>query len=74
MACFVMSVFLRARAEISCYLGLEAPVWQGARSGTYREYVTDEQRRQAGCIDVQNGKLFLRGPLGLLECPLHYTF
>ena len=34
----------------------EAPVWQWREEGEYREYSTDEQRRQAGCIaesDVQ---------------------
>jgi hypothetical protein len=33
----------------------EAPGWQGAEEGEYREYLTDERRSQAGCIDGRSG-------------------
>ena len=36
-------------------LGVEAPVWQGVRSAHTGEYVSDEQRSQAGCIGGQDG-------------------
>ena len=32
-----------------------APGWQGAEEGEYREYLTDERRSQAGCIDARSG-------------------
>ena len=43
-------------------VGGEAPVWQGARRERTGESVTDEQRRQAGCIA---GRL----PLSSYGCP-----
>src|SRR5687767_6944462 len=42
---------IRARPGIGVsFLGVEAPGSQGARSEHSRDYVSDEQRRQPGCI------------------------
>ncbi len=41
--------------EIDASETAEAPGWQGAEEGEYREYLTDERRSQAGCIDGRSG-------------------
>ena len=51
--------FLRAlvarNREIDASETGEAPGWQGAEEGEYREYLTDERRSQTGCIDGRSG-------------------
>ncbi len=41
--------------EVDASETVEAPGWQGAEEGEYREYLTDERRSQAGCIGGRNG-------------------
>ena len=49
-----------------CTENAEAPGWQGGEEGEYREYLTDERRRQMGCIGVRMPtNLWDRAPVSL---------
>ena len=41
--------------EVDASETAEAPGWQGAEEGEYREYLTDERRSQSGCIGGRSG-------------------
>ena len=51
---------IRPRNRINCaIMGVEAPVWQGARRANTPAYSTDEQHSQTGWIGDQNVKVIL---------------
>ena len=58
-----MTSLVARNREIDASETAEAPGWQGAEEGEYREYLTDERRSQAGCIGGRSG----------IESPLQAT-
>jgi len=61
-----MRPLVRARAVINDpEIAVEAPGWQGARRARTRRYATDEQRRQPGWIDRENGAVITARALSL---------